>query len=95
MIPIGQFLPDVLAQVLSRAPMTPEKVAFAWRQTVGAAVDRSTTVSLRDGVLYVQARDATWRREVKRSEALILRRMNTLLGDNAVTRIKIARLTGP
>ena len=64
-------MPDALAAVLQRAPLTPEKVAFSWRTAVGPAVDKVTSVALRDGVLHVRAKDATWQREIERSAALI------------------------
>lgn len=88
-IPVADVIPDALAAVLRRAPLTCEKVAFAWRLTVGAAVDRATTVELRDGVLYVQARDPSWRREMERSAGLIRRRLQTLLGADALRRVDI------
>ena len=44
-------MPDALAAVLRRAPLTPEKVAFSWRTAVGPAVDKVTSVELHDGVL--------------------------------------------
>jgi hypothetical protein len=83
-------MPGALAEVLRRAPLTPEKVAFSWRTAVGPAVDRVTTVELHDGVLYVRARDAAWRREIERSAALIRVRLDGLLGDRVVGRIEVA-----
>jgi hypothetical protein len=81
MIPVHQFMPTALADILKKAPLTPEKVAFAWRSAVGPAVDNATTIKLRGRVLYVQARDATWQREVERSAGLIRSRLAALLGD--------------
>jgi hypothetical protein len=81
-----------LAEILRRAPLTPEKVAFSWRTAVGPAVDKVTTVEFHNGVLYVRAKDATWQREVERSAALIRSRLDGLLGDHVVRRIVIARI---
>lgn len=89
-IPVHQFLPAALSEVLRRAPLTPEKVAFAWRAAVGSAVDKATTIELRNGVLRVQARDATWQREVERSAGLIRSRLTALLG-NVVKTIEVTR----
>jgi hypothetical protein len=89
-IPVNRVMPDALAAVLRRAPLTPEKVAFSWRTAVGPAVDNVTTVELHDGVLYVRARDATWRHEIERSAALIRSRLDGLLGDRVVRRIEVA-----
>jgi hypothetical protein len=83
-------MPEVLADVLRRAPLTPEKVAFAWRSAVGPAVDKATTIDLCNGVLRVQARDASWQREIERSAGLIRSRLTALLG-NVVKTIEVTR----
>jgi predicted nucleic acid-binding Zn ribbon protein len=80
-MPVQQFMPAALAEVLRKAPLTPEKVAFAWRTAVGPAMAKATTVDLRDGVLRVRARDTTWLREVERSAPLIRSRLSTVLGN--------------
>ena len=92
MIPVNRVMPDVLAALLRRAPLTPEKVAFSWRTAVGPAVDKVTSIQLHNGVLYVKARDAAWQREVERSAALIRSRLDGLLGDRVVRRIEVALL---
>lgn len=74
-------MPMALAELLRKAPLTPEKVAFAWRSAVGPAVDKNTSIDLREGVLHVRARDPRWRREVERSSGLIRSRLAALLGD--------------
>lgn len=89
MIPVHQVVPGALAAVLRKAPMTSEKVAFAWRLTVGPAVDRATTIELRHAVLHVQARDPAWRREVERSAGLIRRRLQALLGADVLRSVEI------
>lgn len=89
MIPVHQVIPDVLTSVVRRAPLTPEKVAFAWRMAVGERVDKATTVELRDGVLHVLARETGWRQEVERSAGMIRSRMAALLGPEAVRFIRI------
>jgi len=91
-VPVNIVMPDALASILRRAPLTPEKVAFSWRTAVGAAVDKVTTVQLHDGVLYVRAKDAVWQREVERSAALIRSRLDALLGDRVVRYIEVAKL---
>lgn len=83
-------MPGALTEILRRAPLTPEKVAFSWRTAVGPAVDKVTTVALHNGVLYVRARDASWQREIERSAALIRSRLDGLLGDRVVRRIEVA-----
>ncbi len=89
MIRADRIIPGVLSEVIRKAPLCPEKVEFAWRASVGAAVDRVTRVRLDDeGVLHVTAADANWAREVKRSSWLILGRLGALLGDGVVKKLK-------
>lgn len=89
-VPVHQFMPTALAEILKKAPLTPEKVTFAWRSAVGPAVDKATTIELRGRVLYVRARDASWQREVERSAGLIRSRLAALLGD-VVGTIQVTR----
>jgi len=77
-------MPEALAEILRKAPLNDEKIAFAWRAAVGAAMDRGTTVSLNRNVLCVRVKDPAWRREVERSETLIRSRLNALLGRGTV-----------
>jgi Dna[CI] antecedent, DciA len=91
-VPLSRVMPDALADLLRRAPLTPEKVAFSWRTAVGSVVDKVTAVELHNGVLYVRARDAAWQREIERSAALIRSRLASLLGEHVVRRIEVARL---
>jgi predicted nucleic acid-binding Zn ribbon protein len=87
--PAHLLMPSALAVILRKAPLTPEKVAFAWRAAVGPAVDNATSVALQDEVLRVRAKDAAWRREVERSSPLILARLQTLLGKDVVRFIDV------
>ena len=89
LIPVQHVIPGALASVLRLAPLTPEKVAFAWRTAVGAAVDRASSVELRDSTLVVVVKNEQWRHEVARSSALIRSRVNFVLGEGVVTRIDV------
>ena len=82
-------MPAALASVLRRAPLTADKVAFAWRTAVGAAVDRATAVELRGSTLVVTVRTNEWRHEIARSLPLIRSRVEFVLGDGVVTRIDL------
>ena len=89
MIRAQTLIPGALAAVIRKAPLSPEKVDFAWRHSVGPALQRMTAVRLDDqGVLHVTSSDAHWAREVKRLTPLILNRLETMLGPGVVTRIK-------
>ena len=89
MIPVHRFIPEALAEILRKAPLTDQKVAFAWRSSVGPAIDRETAVTLRNGVLHVTAREAAWGREVERSQGLIRARLDALLGAGVVRAITV------
>jgi hypothetical protein len=88
MIPVQSAIPDVLAEVLRKAPLTPEKVSFAWRAAVGPAVARVSSVRLGEsGTLHVTVTEAHWAPAISKSSALILRKLATLLGPEIVTRL--------
>ena len=91
MVPIRDVIPSVVAAMVRQAPLTPEKVAFAWRSAVGPAIDHATAIQLRDRVLYVRARDAAWQQEVERSAALIRSRLDALLGERVVSYIQVSQ----
>ena len=89
MIPVHAFIPDALAAIVRKAPLTPEKIAFAWRTAVGPSVDRTTSVALDGHVLRVRAQNAAWRREVERSAGLIRRRLDALLGPGVIRSLDV------
>ncbi|MGE0041884.1 MAG: DUF721 domain-containing protein [Vicinamibacterales bacterium] len=85
---LSRAIPGMLAPMIRKAPLTPEKVAFAWRMAVGPEIARSTTVRLGDdGVLQVQA-DPHWAAEVRRARTLIVPRLAAFLGDGTVRRLQ-------
>ncbi len=88
-VPVQTVLPSVLADVLRKAPLTPEKVSFAWRQAVGQSVDRVTSVELREDMLVVRVRDAAWKREVERAIPIVRPRLDAILGPKVVRWIEV------
>lgn len=95
MIRADRVIPLVLAEVIRKAPLCPEKVDFAWRSAVGPAVSRMTNVRLDDrGVLHVMAADAHWAQEVRRSSRLIQTRLMHLLGPDVVKKVQVTASTG-
>jgi predicted nucleic acid-binding Zn ribbon protein len=88
--PLKAAIPAVVRDLLRHGPMSEGKLQAAWRLAVGPAIDRATRVALReDGTLEVAARELTWRREVRRSQALILSRVRDLVGPEPVRKIKV------
>lgn len=85
-----QVLPAMLAPAVRQAPLTFEKVQFAWRAACGPAIDRATTVTLGDGgVLTVAVDDASWAREVHRLRHDLVRRLEPWLGAGVITRLEV------
>ena len=87
MRPIQQAIPGALVEILRGAPLSQGKVGFAWRAAVGSAVEKVTSVRLEGRVLLVDAASIAWAREVTRSSPVILRRLQTLLGQDVLTSI--------
>ncbi len=89
MHPISHVVPGALMELLRAAPLSDGKVTFAWKAAVGPALERSTAVKLEGATLIVEATGPQWAREVKRSRAVILTRLKTLLGDDEVQSIEV------
>jgi hypothetical protein len=86
---LGQFIPDALAAIIRKAPLNDDKIAFAWRTAVGSSLDRVTSVSFKNGVLRVRAKDAAWQREIERAAAVVRHRLDALLGAGVVKQIDV------
>lgn len=90
MQPLQRAIPDVLTELLRNAPLSAEKVAFAWRTAVGPAMARASAARLSsEGVIEVACGDDHWRREIRRSLPLIRERLATLLGPEIVKQVKL------
>ena len=90
MIPLQQVMPAALASVLRQAPLSPEKVAFAWRTAVGAAVDRASVVELRGCDARRVGQERRMAARDRAVVALIRARLDLVLGPGVVTRIDVA-----
>jgi hypothetical protein len=87
-IKANQVMPAVVADVIRKAPLSDDKVSFAWRLAVGPAVGRATRVRLdAQGTLHVSAEAPAWLDGVRQSAGLIRSRLAHFLGDHAVKRI--------
>lgn len=90
MQPVASVLPDAVRRLLRQGEMSQGKLEFAWRSAVGPAVERACSVQLSDnGTVEVRATDAAWRRELRHSQGMILRRLQDLLGSDVVTAVRI------
>jgi hypothetical protein len=89
-IPVRQVVPGAVAEIIRKAPLSPEKVEFAWRSVVGPAISQATSVNWGDDrILRVKTKDAAWQREVERSASLIRSRLDSLLGERVVRYIEV------
>ncbi len=96
MEPLQRTVPTFLAELLRRAPLSPEKLAFAWRASVGPAIARVSTANLTsDGVVEVRCPDDHWRREIRRSAPMITERLVALLGPEVVKKLKVPGASRP
>jgi len=91
MRPLTQALPGALADLLRDVPISNGKVDFAWKAAVGRSLERGTAVRLEGRVLLVDVPDRNWAREITRSSSVILARLQTLLGHDAVTQILVRK----
>lgn len=89
MRPLTHALPGALAALLCDVPVSTGKVNFAWKAAVGAGLERVTSVQLEGRVLVVEVRDRNWAKEITRSTPVILPRLQTLLGREAVNEIQV------
>ena len=88
MIPVHDFSSGVLAAIIRRQPASKDRTNFAWQLAVGQALARVTTVELVDGVLSVRAVDRRWIREIERARDSVMKKMQAMLGEDAVRAVK-------
>ena len=89
MHPISHVVPAALMELLRTVPLSEGKVTFAWKASVGPALERATSVRLEGTTLIVDALGAQWTREIRRSTPIILSRLKTLLGDQTVQSVEV------
>jgi len=84
------LVPRALTELFRHGPMSQGKLEVAWRVAVGDALCRVSTVTLQpDGSVDVRPSDQRWQKELRRSSPMILSRLHTLLGPDAVTRLVV------
>ncbi len=95
MQPLATALPDTVRRLLRQGEMSQGKLDFAWRTAVGPAIERASSVRLAaNGTVEVCAADVAWRRELRHSQPMILRRLQDLLGAEVVRAIRVVSRGG-
>lgn len=89
MQPLAQFVPRALAELVRPAPLSPGKVEFAWRTSVGPGMARASEVRLEGDTLLVEAQTAQWAAAIMRATPVILPRVQALLGAEQVRHIRL------
>jgi predicted nucleic acid-binding Zn ribbon protein len=80
---------------LLKASGAPEEVAEAacvamWKQAVGAGLSsHAIPIRLREQKLVVAVEDAQWKKQLEHMRAQLLYRLNSVLGQGAVTSIEL------
>ena len=93
---LNQFMSSAVARIVRPAPLSAEKVLFAWRMSVGAAVARVSRINLDDdGTLVATLEDGRWRPELDRSSRIILERLQQLLGGDVVNHFQLISPAAP
>jgi hypothetical protein len=89
-IQASKVMTAVVADVIRKAPLTDEKVSFAWRLAVGPAVGKATTVRLgANGTLYVKSQTPAWNDALGKSLGMIRSRLAHFLGETTVKSIDL------
>jgi hypothetical protein len=92
MEPVQSLMSSAVARLVRPAPLSGEKVAFAWRAAVGPAVSRVTRVRLAaSGVFEAVVDDDRFGDELARSIPIVLNRLQELLGPDTVRRFDLKR----
>jgi hypothetical protein len=94
MRPLSQVVPAAVMELLRNTPLSAGKVTFAWKNAVGPALERATSVRLVGTVLEVETAGAQWTREINRSSGVILGRLQGFLGTEAIGRIEVRTKIG-
>jgi hypothetical protein len=87
---------DILSRVLRKRNLSPDLAPVplqAWADAVGPSLSaRTRPTALSRGVLHVAVQDHRWRDQIDASRALILRRLNGLLGAGKVRSLQFGPL---
>jgi hypothetical protein len=92
----GEPVYDILSRVLRMRKISPGLAPVplkAWTDAVGPLLSaRTLPTALSRGVLHIAVQDHRWRDQIDASRALILRRLNALLGAGKVRTLQFGPL---
>jgi predicted nucleic acid-binding Zn ribbon protein len=86
---LQSFAGGVLAEIVRRQPPSPARTTFAWQLAVGPALARVTSVEMENTTLRVRSADVRWLKEIDRAKAVILPKLQELLGPDVVKRLNV------
>jgi predicted nucleic acid-binding Zn ribbon protein len=89
MTPIQQLSSGALSEIIRRQPSSPARTTFVWQLAVGPALARVTTATLDGTVLMVHCLDPRWTKEIVRAKAVVLARLQQMLGPEAVSALRV------
>ena len=93
--PVEDILAEVLARTGLREGLDDRRLVDAWADVVGPDLaDRSRAVSLRDGILTVEADHGVWRQELTLLFPRILERYRQIYGAERVRELRWDRQPG-
>ena len=81
----------VLAEIVRRQPASRARTAFAWQLAVGPLLTRVTSVEMEGTTLRVRSADPRWLKEIDRAKAVILPKLQQLLGEENIRKISVSR----
>ena len=93
--PIENVAVTALRTLLASQPDSDAKVACAWKVAAGPSLAQATTTSWSAGVLHVRAKSDAWRREVRHARPMLLQRVQSLVGRDAVREIRLDAVESP
>ena len=84
---VQTFVTPVIAEILRRQPSCAARTTLAWQLVVGPRLARVTSVEMDGTTIRVSSADPRWLKEISRASAVIVPRLQQILGADQVTRL--------
>lgn len=84
---VRTFVTPVIAEILRRQPSSAARTTLAWQLVVGPRLARVTSVEMDGTTIKVSSTDPRWLKEIARASAVIVPRLQQILGVDQVTRL--------